>query len=67
MAVTRMNSTILVFMAHKLCTLLGALPGEIGIHVYNYITKSVGRISVLVNIGPTCRQGPIPVAKRSKV
>jgi hypothetical protein len=67
MAVTRMNSTIFVLMTHKLCTLLGALSDEIGIHVYNCITKSVGRNSVVVNIGPTCGQRPIPVAMRSKV
>ena len=67
MTVTRMNSTILVLMTHKLCALLGALSSEIGIHVCNYITKSVGRIGVLVNIGPTCRQRSIPVAMRSKV
>jgi len=67
MAVRCMNSTIIVFMTHKLCTLLGVLSGEIGIHVYNYITKSVGRISVLVNNGAMCRQGQIPVAMRSKV
>jgi len=62
MAVTRMNSTIIVFMTHRLCTVLDALSGEIGMHVCNYITKSVGRISVLVNIGPKCGQGTITVA-----
>jgi len=54
-------------MTHKLCTLLGTLSGEILVHVYNCITKSVGRISVVVNIGPTCGERLIPVAMRFKV
>lgn len=67
MAATRTNSTIIVLMTHKLCILLGALSGEILVPVYNYITKSVGRISAVVNVGLTCGQRPILVVMQSTV